>query len=148
MRYILAALFSIFATFAQAQPAPTQLCYTTNGSNCSRSVQASQSAAINISTATTTQLVALQTNQTLYITSWDVMAGGTSNFTLEYGTGTTCGTGTTILTGAYPLIAQAGISKGNGLGPVLIVPPGNALCALTSGNVQHSGSVSYVQFAN
>lgn len=148
MRYIIAAFLSIFATFAQAQSVHSSLCYTTNGINCAASIQASQSAAINISTATTTQLVALAVGQTIYVTSWDVMAGGTSNFTLEYGTGTACATGTTTLTGAYPLIAQAGISKGNGLGPVLIVPPGNALCALTSGNVQHSGSLSYAQFTN
>jgi hypothetical protein len=32
------------------------------------------------------------------------------------------------------------------LGPVLIVPTGNALCALTSAAVQMSGSVSYTQF--
>ncbi len=148
MRYILALALSIFATFAQAQTTKGSLCYTTNGTNCAASIQSSASAAINISSATTTQLIALVANQTIYVTSWDVMAGGTSNFTLEYGTGTTCGTGTTTLTGAYPLIAQAGISKGNGLGPILIVPPGNALCALTSGNVQHSGSVSYAQFQN
>ncbi len=147
MRYFIALLFSLFATFAQAQ-STQKLCYTTNGTNCTQSVQASNSVPINISTSTTTQLIALQTNQTLYITSWDVMAGGTGNFTLEYGTGSSCGTGTTVLTGAYPLIAQAGISKGNGLGPVLIVPPGNALCALTDANVQYSGSVSYVQFKN
>jgi hypothetical protein len=146
MRLILAFLFSLFATFAQAQNSP--ICYTTNGANCLKGVQASTSVPINISTATTTQLVALQANQTIYITSWDVMAGGTGNFTLEYGTGTTCGTGTTTLTGAYPLIAQAGVAKGDGLGPILIVPPGNALCALTSASVQYSGSLSYAQFQN
>jgi hypothetical protein len=145
MRYILAALFSIFATFAQAQ-STQQLCYTTNGANCVPAVQSETSVAINISTATTTQLIALVANQTIFVTSWDVIAGGTGNFTLEYGTGTNCGTGTTTITGAYPLIAQAGISKGNGLGSVLVIPPGNALCALTSANVQYSGSLSYAQF--
>ena len=148
MRFILAILFSLFATLAQAQGVSAQLCYTTNGTNCARSVQSSASIPINIATGTTTQLVALVANQTIYITSWDVMAGGTGNFTLEYGTGTNCGTGTTTLTGAYPLIAQAGISKGNGLGPVLIVPPGNALCALTDQTIQYSGSISYAQFQN
>jgi hypothetical protein len=144
---ILTILFSLFATLAQAQ-STQRLCYTTNGSNCAPSIQASKTIPINIASATTTELVALVANQTVYVTSWDVMAGGTGNFTLEYGTGTTCGTGTTILTGAYPLIAQAGISKGNGLGPVLIVPSGNALCAVTSTGVQFSGSISYAQFKN
>lgn len=148
MRYIIAAFLSIIATFAQAQSVHSSLCYTTNGVNCTDSIQASQSVAISIAASTTTQLIALAANQTIYITSWDVMAGGTGNFTLEYGTGTACATGTVTLTGAYPLIAQAGIAKGNGLGPVLIVPPGNALCAVTSSSVQFSGSVSYAQFQN
>lgn len=145
MRYILAALFSIFATFAQAQ-STQQLCFTTNGSNCVQAVQASASTPINISTNTTTELITLTAGKTIFVTSWDVIAGGTGNITLEYGTGSACATGTTVLTGAYPLIAQAGIAKGNGLGPVLIVPPGNSLCALTSAAVQYSGSISYVKF--
>lgn len=123
-----------------------KLCYTTNGTNCVPAIQAAASVAINISTATTTQLVALATNKVIFITSWDVISGGTGNFTLVYGTGSNCGTGTTSLTGPYPLTAQAGISKGDGTGIVLLVPPGNALCATTSASVQMSGSVSYAQF--
>jgi len=114
--------------------------------NLTAIIQADTSAAINISTATTTQLVALSSGKKIYVTAWDVIAGGTGNITLEYGTGSTCGTGTTALTGAYPLTAQAGLTKGNGLAPVLIVPASNALCALTSAAVQMSGSVSYTQF--
>lgn len=147
MRYLFAALLSLIATFAQAQ-STQKLCYTVNGINCAQSVQASNSVAINISTSTTTQLVALAANQTIYVTSYDVVAGGTGTFQLEYGTGTTCGTGTTILTGAYPFVAQSLLTKGSGLGPVLIVPPGNALCAVTNAAVQYSGSLSYAQFQN
>lgn len=109
-------------------------------------IQADNSAAINVSTATTTQLVALSSGKKIYVTSFDVVAGGTGNITFEYGTGTACGTGTTPLTGAYPLTAQSGLAQGIGLGPVLIVPAGNALCVLTSAAVQMSGSISYTQF--
>lgn len=109
-------------------------------------VQADASAAINVSTATTTQLVALSSGKKIYVTSLDVIAGGTGNITFVYGTGTACGTGTTSLTGAYNLTAQAGIAKGNGLGPVLVVPASNALCVTTSAAVQMSGSVAYAQF--
>lgn len=104
------------------------------------------SVAINVSTATTTQLVALSGSLVIYVTSFDVIAGGTGNITFVYGTGSSCGTGTTSLTGAYPLTAQAGIAKGSGIGTVLKVPAGNALCVLTSASVQMSGSVSYQQF--
>lgn len=109
-------------------------------------IQAGASAPINISTATTTQLVAAVAGKAIYVTAWDVIAAGTGNITLEYGTGSNCGAGATPLTGAYGLAAQFGIAKGNGLGPVLVVPAGNALCALTSAAVQMSGSVSYTQF--
>jgi hypothetical protein len=106
----------------------------------------SSSVPINVSTATTTQLVALSGTLSIYVTSLDVIAGGTGNITFEYGTGTACATGTTALTGAYPLTAQAGIAKGDGNGTILKVPAGNALCVLTSAAVQMSGSVSYQQF--
>jgi len=116
------------------------------GSDPSSGKGTPSSVAINVSTAATTQLVALSGSTAIYVTSFDFMAGGTGNVTLEYGTGSSCGTGTTALTGAYPLTAQNGIAKGNGLGTVLKVPSGNALCILTSAAVQVSGSVSFQQF--
>lgn len=108
--------------------------------------QAGGSVPINISSATTTQLVAASGSLMIQVTSWDVVAGGNGTITLEYGTGSNCGTGTHALTGPYSFIANSGIAKGNGLGPVLFVPAGNALCALTSASVQMSGSLSYSQF--
>ena len=90
--------------------------------------------------------MALSGSTAIYVTSFNFIAGGTGNVTLEYGTGSNCGTGTTALTGAYPLTAQNGIANGNGLGAVLKVPAGNALCILTSAAVQVSGSLSYQQF--
>ena len=116
------------------------------GSDPSSGKGTPSSVAINVSTATTTQLVALSGSTAIYVTSFNFIAGGTGNVTLEYGTGSNCGTGTTALTGAYPLTAQNGIANGNGLGAVLKVPAGNALCILTSAAVQVSGSLSYQQF--
>lgn len=118
----------------------------TVGADPSKGGATPASVAINVSTATTTQLVALSGTTKIYVTSYDVIAGGTGNITLVYGTGASCGTGTTSLTGAYNLTAQAGIAKGNGVGAVLVVPAGNALCVTTSAAVQMSGSVSYQQF--
>ncbi len=148
-RLLIAAISAIAllgASLLSAHAQGTQLCYTVNGSSCAPGVQSSQSVAINIASATTTQLVALSTSKSIFVTHWDVIAGGTGNFTLVYGSGTACGTGTTSLTGAYPLIAQAGISAGTGTGPIILVPKGKALCVTTSTSVQFSGSLSYVQF--
>lgn len=106
---------------------------------------ASTTLPINISTAVTTQLVALNANYAIYVTHWDLMAGGAGNGTWVYGTGTLCATGQVALTGPYPLTAQAGLSVGNGSGTVLKVPKGNALCFIASAAVQYSGSFTYQQ---
>lgn len=129
-----------------AVPSGARLSGVQSGANMVAMLQASASAPINVSTATTTQIVALSGSTKIYVTSFDVLAGGTGNITFVYGTGTNCGTGQTALTGAYNLTAQAGLAKGSGIGPVLVVPAGNALCVLTSAAVQMSGSVSYTQF--
>lgn len=131
---------------AAAVPSKAILAGARSGANIVEVIQASASAAINVSTAVNTQLVALSGATKIYVTSYDVVAGGTGNITFVYGTGTACATGQTSLTGAYNLTAQAGIAKGNGLGPVLVVPAGNALCVVTSAAVQMSGSVAYTQF--
>lgn len=131
---------------ASAVPANATLAGARSGANMVALIQASSSVAVSMNTATTTQMVALSGSTLIYVTSFDVIAGGTTNVTFVYGTGSNCGTGTTSLTGAYPLTAQSGIAKGNGLGPVLVVPAGNALCVTNSAAQQISGSISYTQF--
>jgi hypothetical protein len=125
-------------------PMPTNSANT--GGSPTSIIQAGASVPINISTATTTQLVAAVASRAIYVTAWDAIAAGTTNFTFEYGTGSNCASGTTALTGAYSLVAQFGAAKGSGLGPVLVVPAGNALCAVSSAAVQVSGSLAYTQF--
>jgi hypothetical protein len=109
----------------------------------------SRSVAINIVTGTTTQLIEPAGSTQIYITSWDVLANAASNFSLEYGTTTLspCDTGTTAVTGTYRFGALSGISRSGGLQPLFIIPPGNALCAATSGvSVSLAGSLSYTQY--
>ena len=125
-------------------PMPTNSANT--GGSPTSIIQAGASVPINISTATTTQLVTAVAGKAIYVTAWDVIAAGTTNFTFEYGTGSNCASGTTALTGPYSLVAQFGAAKGSGLGPVLVVPAGNALCAVSSAAVQVSGSLAYTQF--
>jgi hypothetical protein len=125
-------------------PMPTNSANT--GGSLTSIIQAGASLPINLSTATTTLLVAAVSGKAIYVTAWDVIAAGTTNFTFEYGTGTNCVAGTTALTGPYGLVAQFGAAKGSGLGPVLVVPAGNALCAVNSATVQVSGSLAYTQF--
>lgn len=131
---------------AAAAPAGATQAGVRSGANIVGLIQADTSAAITMSTATTTEFVALSGSTKIYITSFDFIAAGTTNVTLKYGTGTNCGTGTTSLTGVYTLTAQAGVAKGNGLGPVLVVPAGNAFCVTNSQAIVIGGSISYTQF--
>lgn len=109
-------------------------------------VVSTNSKAIAISTATTTEIIALVSGKAIAITSLNVVSAGTGNIQFVYGTGTACATGTTAVTGNYNLIAQAGFALGSGVAPILILPPGKALCATTSAAVGMAGSVSYAQF--
>lgn len=104
------------------------------------------SAKISVSSATTTELVPLVSGQAISVTSFSIVAAGTGNIKFVYGTGTACATGTTDLTGDYNLTAQTGVSLGSGVAPVLILPPGKALCVTTSAAVGMYGLVSYSRF--
>lgn len=115
-----------------------------SGANVDALAQGGLTAPINVSTATTTQIVALSGTTLIRVTGLAVIAGGTGNITFVYGTGSNCGTGTTSLTGAFPLVANAGLTIGGGV--VLMVPSGQALCVTTSAAVQMSGFVTYAQF--
>ncbi len=128
-------------------PSNAQYAGVVSSGNLVGLIQADSSVAIKVSTATTTQLVPLSGGKKIYVTAYNAFAAGSGAITLEYGTGTNCGTGTTALTGTYNLTAaQSSISTGGGLGPVLVVPAGNALCVLTTAAVPISGSVAYTQF--
>ena len=101
----------------------------------------SASVPIAVSMPGTLQLIAAVSGQAIYVTDWDVVAGGTGTFQLEYGTGANCAAGTTALTGVYPATAQFGRA---GIGH-LFVPSGNALCIVTTGAAASQGFVAYVQ---
>lgn len=116
------------------------------GANSVNVAQGSATVAVNISTATTTQIVALSGSTQIYVTGIAIVAGGTGNVTIVYGTGSACGTGTTSISGAMPLVANSGFALGSGLGPVIVLPAGQALCITTSAAVQMSGFVTYTQF--
>lgn len=132
-----------------AVPSTANYVAAVSSGNLTGIIQPDNSAPINVSTATTTQLVALSSGKKIYVSAMDfVNASGTAdNVTFEYGTGSNCGTGTTALTGPYATGTNSpGLSKGGGLGVIMTVPASNALCMVTSAAVQVSGSVSYTQF--
>ena len=113
-------------------------------------VQGAASVAISATTSGTVQLVALSSGKAIYVTHVHVIAAASAGFALVYGTGTNCGTGTTYLDGAsgntMAFTANSGYSAGVGLGPVYVVPSGNALCAVFSTTANYAGSLTYSQF--
>lgn len=96
--------------------------------------------------AATSQIVALITSKSIYVTHWDVIAAGAAGVQLVYGTGTNCATGQGALTGTYQLTAQTGLSVGDGSGIVLAAPQSNAMCVVFSGSTSAAGALSYARF--
>lgn len=98
---------------------------------------------INITSATTTSLVAPAANTSIYVCGFNLITAGGS-FQLEYGTGAACGTGTTVLTGAYP----AGTIHYGGAGMEILAPTPAAyrLCAVSgTGLTNAQGVLTFMQ---
>ena len=122
---------------------------------CASSGVTKSSAVINISTATTTALVPVSGSTSVYVCGFSatisqvVTTANTLQF--EYGTGTACASGPTVLTGAY---GAGGVTAGaplfiaeDGHGTIFKSPASNGICAVTtigaSGNF--AGVLSFVQ---
>lgn len=107
---------------------------------------AKSSVAINVGSATTTQLVALSSGQSIYACSFTMTAasGTGATYLFESGTGTNCGSNTVALTGAMaggglPIIAGSGSTQ-------FKTASGTALCLVTGGTSPSAqGFLNYVQ---
>lgn len=146
-RLLFAALFTLgllAPAFAASTPDP---CVSINSKN---------SVAISVSSATTTQLVALTAGHGIFVCGFTMTIAGSATTAataqLEYAPNASCASSTTALTGTFGSNDAAvsttptQVSYGNGGATVLFVPPGNALCIVTAGNaVLTSGAVTYVQ---
>ena len=117
---------------------PTAAHADATGDPCLNPALAKSTVVVNVATATTTQLVTLQAGQTIYVCSFVLDFSGT-NYTFEYGTGTTCGTGTTAMSGGFTSALEEG-------GFTLFhTASGNAMCVVTTGTVALAGIVVYLQ---
>jgi hypothetical protein len=126
-----------------------------NGSgNLTGIVVCDNSTAVNMVTATTTQIIAISgTAGRTYICSIDLVAAGADNVALVSGSGTNCASnlaglagGTTAATG-WNFAANGGLTKGGGLGMIYkTVTTNNEVCLVTSAAVQLSGSITWTQF--
>lgn len=103
-----------------------------------------QSAAVSISGSGETQIVAASSGKSVRICSLDFANSAVSNFTIEEGTGTNCGTSTTALTGTYQNVLT--YSKDYGSRSPLVGGSGDAICLNFASSVTAGGSVVYAQF--
>lgn len=94
-------------------------------------------AKVDMSTATTTAIVAATTGKKIKVVSYTLVGGGATNVTWK--------SATTALTGAIPLIASTVVAVGGQQdgGHVLETAAGEALNLTNSAAVQVSGHVSY-----
>jgi hypothetical protein len=117
-------------------------------------IQCDKTANINVSTATTTQIIALVSSQTIYVCNYTIQIQGVATTAgtgkLIYGTGTACATGPVNLTAAYEGSTTAGnptvISVGAGLGTVTRTAASNALCYTSTTTTPQHVTVSYTQY--
>lgn len=129
--------------------------FTTGIDPCQSTGYVKSSVAVSIASATTTQVVALSGSKIVYVCMWTLTINSSattaSSVVFEYGTGASCGTGTTTLTGAMGTenaAAGAGMLLVNGpfSGSAFQTPAGNALCLLTAGTtVALHGQITFVQ---
>jgi hypothetical protein len=131
---------------------PEQIAGNASG-NVTRVVICDNFKAVNISTATTTVVIALVASKTTYICGWHLFSAGADNVALVFGTGASCATGITGVAGGttaatgYNFTAQTGVVVQLPMGsPVRQTTVAADTCIITSAAVQLSGMISYTQF--
>jgi hypothetical protein len=92
------------------------------------------------------QLVTASGSTSIYVCGFAATVAGTSpTLQFKYGTGTTCGTGTVNLTGAFAPTAGIELAT-HGAFTQFSVPSGNNLCAIVGGTSPSiQGYLTYVQ---
>lgn len=95
------------------------------------------------STNGSTELKALTSGRAIYVCGYTIIASGTVNVKLIYGTGTACATGSNNMTPAYQLTAQNGAVDGAPFYRGMKTASANALCINTSAGVAVQAIVYY-----
>jgi len=109
-----------------------------------------QYANVNVNTATTTLIVTGVAGRHVRICSLSLVTALANNVALLSGTGATCGTGTTGMSGGttaatgWNFAANGGITQGNGIGVINQTnATGDSVCIATSAAAQLSGRIAF-----
>lgn len=105
----------------------------------------SKTAAVTLTTGATIKVISKVTNAGFYLCNIYLQnASGTATF--EYGTGTTCGTGTVALSGALGISTL--VNQVASAGELMKVPVGNDFCIVGGSSAAGTGYVTYVTVSN
>jgi hypothetical protein len=129
-----------------AAPASAHYIGANSSGNLGGIVACDNSTQIAMSTATTSQIVALVSGKAIYVCGFVIGGGGATTAKVVYGTGTNCATGQVSLTPAFTLASATTVNLGGGLGYVMKAPSGNALCVTNSAAVTANVFIAYTQF--
>jgi len=118
-----------------------------NSAGPAPAVSCDKSQSVNITTATTTQIVAISGTTVIYVCgfTFDKSSAAGTAFQFVYGTGASCATGQAILTAAMDGPAAWAVS-GSGLGTIFRTAAAQALCITSTGAIGLQGFVTYSQF--
>ncbi len=103
-----------------------------------------QSVVISDASSGETQLVALASGKKIYVTGLSFQSAGIVNVNFALATGASCAS-PTAMTGAYPEVANSGISLPVSFVPYFIIPAGDALCINLSASVGVYGLLTFAQ---
>jgi hypothetical protein len=95
-------------------------------------VSCDSAASISMTSATTTQAIALVSGKSVYVCGFLLNADGKTTARLVQGTGTNCATGQSNLTPPFNVDAGANVQLGSGLGRLLKSNAGSAVCVMSS----------------
>lgn len=145
---------AVDAATAAAVPANALYVGGNGSGNLTGLISCDNTAAVNMSTATTTQIIAISgTGGRTYICAINLVAAAADNVALISGSGTNCASnqaglaGSTTAATGWNFPANGGLTMGSGLGMIWkSATTNNEICLVTSAATQLSGSITYTQF--
>ena len=128
--------------------ASDQPAVTVRAGNSNAIISCDANAKLNMTTATTTEIVALSGSTRIYVCSYSIMTSAAANVKFVDGTGTNCGTSQSdVSSNMHFLSTMPGIARGSGQGMLLKTSTdGDALCVTSSAAVNVDVDISYTRF--
>jgi hypothetical protein len=101
-----------------------------------------------MTTATTTEIVALSGSTRIYVCSYSILTSAAANVKFVDGTGSNCATSQSdVSSNMHFLTTMPGISRGSGQGMLLKTSTdGDALCVTSSAAVNVDIDIAYTRF--